>query len=88
MRFLPLAMTQGPLLAEAVRDAAGGSRRIDPCGWCGTRLHGGRTGAGQSVRCAVCLRVQPVMVHDDTPWRLTPAAAEALRRTRTWLRWV
>ena len=86
MRYLPLAMTQGALLAEAIRGAACGSRMADPCGWCGTRLRVGRPGDGQTVRCPGCLRVQPAMTQEDTPWRLTPGAAEALRRTRTWLR--
>jgi len=42
----------------------------------------------QRVRCPSCLRVQRVSPEEETPWRLTASAAEALRRTRSWIRWI
>jgi len=42
----------------------------------------------QMVRCPACLRIQRVTEHGEVPWRLTPASAEALRRTKSWMRWV
>jgi hypothetical protein len=44
--------------------------------------------ADQMVRCPSCLRVQRVTEAGEVPWRLTPASAEALRRTKSWVRWV
>jgi len=42
----------------------------------------------QEVRCHACLRLQPAAQQREMPWRLTAAAAEALRRTKSWPRWV
>jgi len=42
----------------------------------------------QRVRCPSCLRVQHVTPEEEPPWRLTASAAEALRRTRSWIRWI
>ncbi|HEY1933363.1 MAG TPA: hypothetical protein VGG99_15225 [Acetobacteraceae bacterium] len=44
--------------------------------------------ADRSIRCTSCLRVQRVTSDEEPPWRLTAASAEALRRTRSWVRWV
>jgi hypothetical protein len=40
----------------------------------------------QTVRCPACARLQRVTAHEEDPWRLTAASAEALRRTASWLR--
>jgi hypothetical protein len=40
----------------------------------------------QTVRCQSCARWQRVTVTEEAAWHLTPASAEALRRTRSWLR--
>jgi hypothetical protein len=40
----------------------------------------------QTVRCPGCSRLQRVTVGEEVPWRLTPASAEALRRTARWVR--
>jgi hypothetical protein len=40
----------------------------------------------QTVRCPGCARWQRVMQREETPWHLTAGAAEALRRTRSWIR--
>jgi hypothetical protein len=40
----------------------------------------------QTVRCPACARWQRVVAREEVPWRLTAAAAEALRRTRSWVR--
>lgn len=86
MRYLPLVMTRGPLLAEAIRGATQGARSANLCGWCGSRLHTAREGHDQTVQCPGCARLQRLTAQEETPWRLTPSAAEALRRTRSWLR--
>jgi predicted amidophosphoribosyltransferase len=81
MKYLPLIMTRGPLLAEAMRSSISGNHHL--CGYCGTRIPAARQ---QPVQCPACLRRQRIDVQEDTPWRLTPNAAEALRRSRAWLR--
>jgi tRNA(Ile2) C34 agmatinyltransferase TiaS len=87
MRFLPLAMTMGSLLAEAIRDASQGPRRKALCGYCGARIPviPGRT--QQKVRCPGCARWQLISNEEEAPWRLSPGAIEALRRARAWPRW-
>lgn len=86
MKYLPFTMTRGPLLAEAIRGAQSDPRRRALCAVCGARMTitPGRT--EQTVRCPGCNRRQTVTAEEETPWRLTPAAAEALRGTRRWLR--
>jgi hypothetical protein len=42
----------------------------------------------QIARCPACFRLQRVTEEGEVPWRLTPASAEALRRTKSWVRWV
>ena len=86
MRGLPFAMTHGRLLAEYVRDAGKDRRRTSLCGSCGGRMRVEPDRTTQQVRCPVCTRWQQVTVEEETPWHLTPAAAEALRRTKSWLR--
>lgn len=86
MKYLPLAMTKGPLLAEAIRSAVRGASRSGLCGWCGTAIPAVGAKRGRAAQCPGCARFQDTMVAEDPPWRLTPASAEALRRTRTWLR--
>jgi hypothetical protein len=88
MRYLPLVMTQGPLLAQLVRDCSDDPRRYRACGCCGARMGIVPDRADQMVRCPSCLRVQRVTEAGEVPWRLTPASAEALRRTKSWVRWV
>ncbi len=84
MKYLPLAMTKGPLLAEAIRSAVRGAGRSGLCGWCGTAIPA--LGRSHAAQCPACARFQHTMDVEETPWRLTPSSAEALRRTRTWLR--
>jgi hypothetical protein len=86
MKYLPLVMTQGPLLADVIRGAAQDPRGRCSCGWCGARMHARPDRGKQTVQCPACARSQPVVIQEETPWRLTPTAAEALRRTGTWLR--
>lgn len=86
MRYLPLVMTRGPLLAEVMRGAAQDPRRRALCGCCGARMLIEPGRAEQTVRCPGCARWQKVAPEEETPWRLTPSAAEALRRTRSWVR--
>lgn len=86
MKYLPLVMTRGPLLAEVMRGAAQDRRCRSLCGWCGTRMQGAPERADQTVRCPGCARRQRMTAQEESPWRLTPTAAEALRRTRSWLR--
>jgi tRNA(Ile2) C34 agmatinyltransferase TiaS len=86
MKYLPLVMTQGPLLAEVNRVAAQDSGDRCICGWCGSRMHAAPDRGRRTVRCPTCARLQSVTVQEEAPWRLTPGAAEVLRRTRRWLR--
>jgi hypothetical protein len=86
MKYLPLVMTRGPLLAEAIRGAAQDPRRRSLCGCCGARMLVRPERPDQTVRCPGCARLQRVTPQEEAPWRLTPASAEALRRTRSWVR--
>jgi tRNA(Ile2) C34 agmatinyltransferase TiaS len=81
MKYLPLIMTRGPLLAEAMRSSASVGHHL--CGYCGARMP---TARQQTVQCPACLRRQRIEAQEETPWRLTPSAADALRLSRTWLR--
>jgi hypothetical protein len=86
VKYLPLVMTRGPLLAEAIRGAAQDPRRRCLCGDCGARMLIQPGLSEQKVRCPGCARLQRVSAQDEAPWRLTPSAVEALRRTRSWVR--
>ncbi|HVZ10731.1 hypothetical protein [Rhodopila sp.] len=86
MKYLPLAMTRGVLLAEAIRGSVAGAPASGLCGWCGSAIPAGLARAGRIVRCPGCARRQAVPAVEEVPWRLDAASAEALRRTRTWLR--
>lgn len=86
MKYLPLVMTRGPLLAEVIRGVAQDPRSRALCSCCGARMLISPGRADQTVRCPGCARLQRVTAESETPWRLTPSAAEALRRTRSWLR--
>ncbi|MEJ0019892.1 MAG: hypothetical protein WDN25_25715 [Acetobacteraceae bacterium] len=86
MKYLPLVMTRGPLLAEVIRGAAQDPRRRTLCGCCGARMTIVPGRSHQTVRCPGCSRLQQVTAEEEAPWRLTPSAAEALRLTRSWLR--
>jgi hypothetical protein len=84
MKYLPFAMTSGPLLARIICEACQDPRQLSRCTGCGTLTF--IKSSDQIVRCPSCARGQRVTVQDEAPWRLTPSAAEALRRTGTWLR--
>ncbi len=86
MKCLPLVMTRGALLAQAIRDSYQDPRRHSLCSSCGSRMLIIPDRADQTVRCPGCARWQRVTVHEETPWRLSTASAEALRQTRSWLR--
>jgi hypothetical protein len=86
MKYLPLVMTRGPLLAQLIRDAHQDPRRHSLCGCCGARMLIKPDRSDQTVRCPGCSRLQRVTVGEEVPWRLTPASAEALRRTARWVR--
>jgi DNA-directed RNA polymerase subunit RPC12/RpoP len=86
MKCLPLVMTRGALLAQAIRDSYQDPRRHSLCSSCGSRMLIMPDRADQTVRCPGCARWQRVTVHEETPWRLSTASAEALRQTRSWLR--
>lgn len=88
MRGLPFAMTGGSLFAHMVREARQDRRRNSICRCCGARIPIHPDRPEQRVRCPLCLRVQHVRPEEETAWRLTATAAEALRRTRSWIRWV
>jgi hypothetical protein len=88
MKYLPLVMTRGALLAQVIRESSQDPRRYRACGCCGARMAIEPDRSEQTVRCPACLRVQSVVERGEAPWRLTPASAEALRRTRSWVRWV
>jgi predicted amidophosphoribosyltransferase len=87
MRFLPLAMTMGSLMSEAIRDASQGSRRRALCACCGANLPNIHARPQQELRCPGCARWQRIPSEDETPGRLSPTAMEALRRARAWPRW-
>jgi hypothetical protein len=86
MKYLPLIMTRGPLLASLIRDAQKDPRRQSLCNCCGARMMIRPEVPEQVVRCPGCARWQRVAAHEETPWRLTAASAEALLRTRSWVR--
>jgi phage FluMu protein Com len=86
MRCLPLVMAKGALLAEAIRDSYQDPHRHSLCASCGSRMLIAPDRAEQTVRCPGCARLQRVTLHEETPWRLSAASAEALRRTKSWLR--
>ena len=88
MRSLPLVMTQGRLLAELISECSQDPRRYRACGCCGARMAIAPDRPEQMARCPACLRVQRVTEQGEEPWRLTPASAEALRRTKSWVRWI
>ncbi|HME28004.1 MAG TPA: hypothetical protein VKI44_42905 [Acetobacteraceae bacterium] len=86
MRYLPFVLAGGPLLAQVIRDASRDPRRHSLCACCGARMLIEPERLDQTVRCYACARWQRVVVREETPWRLTAASAEALRRTRSWVR--
>ena len=88
MKYLPLVISQGPLLAQLIRDSSRDQQRFRLCGCCGARMTVVADRSAQKARCPACLRLQHVAEDAETPWRLTPASAEALRRTKSWVRWV
>jgi hypothetical protein len=88
MRSLPFAMTGGALFTQLIREARQDNRRNTLCRCCGARIPIQPDRSEQRVRCQSCLRVQRVSSEEETPWRLTAGAAEALRRTRSWVRWI
>ena len=88
MRCLPFAMTGGALFTQVLREARQDNRRTSLCRCCGARMPIYPDRPEQRVRCPSCLRVQRVSPEEETPWRLTASAAEALRRTRSWIRWI
>lgn len=87
MRCLPLVMVRGPLLAQVMREAHQDPRRQALCNCCGARMPIQPELAEQTARCPGCLRVQRVHSDSDRPWRLSATAAEALRRTKSWVRY-
>ncbi len=86
MRFLPVDVARGALLSQLIRDAAQDARRRHLCAYCSARMQITPDLPEQTVRCPACARWQRVCVAEEPPWRLTAAAAEALRRTRSWIR--
>jgi tRNA(Ile2) C34 agmatinyltransferase TiaS len=86
MRCLPFAMTRGPWFAQIQREARQDPRRSSLCPSCGSRMAIEPDKAEQKVRCSACSRWQTVTAEQETPWHLTPEAADALRRTRSWFR--
>ena len=86
MKYLPLMMTRGPLLAAVIRDIYQDPHRRTLCGCCGARMLIRPDVPEQIVRCPACSREQRVAPGEEVPWRLTASSAEALRRTRSWLR--
>ena len=86
MRCLPLALTRGPLLTQVMREAQRDPRRRGLCGYCSAPIPIRPERPDEPVRCPCCLRMQTLAVDGETPWRLTPDSAEALRRTKSWVR--
>jgi DNA-directed RNA polymerase subunit RPC12/RpoP len=86
MRYVPLVLARGQMLAQVMRDASGDPRRHSLCACCGARMMIEPERLEQTVRCPACARWQRVVVREEAPWRLTAASAEALRRTRSWVR--
>ena len=88
MKYLPLVLARGPMLAQIVRDYAQDPRNRRLCGCCGAQMVLLSNRPDQPARCPGCLRAEHVSTPPETPWRLTDAAAERLRRTNSWVRWV
>ena len=88
MRYLPLVLARGPMLAQLVHDAAQDPRRWRLCGCCGVRVVLSAARADQDVRCPTCLARQPAHEDREPPWRLTAASDERLRRIKSWPRWL
>ncbi len=86
MKYLPLVLTRGPLLAQIIRESHQDPRRRSLCACCGARMLIEPERLEQLVRCPACARWQRVSLDEEAPWRLSAASAEALRRTRSWLR--
>ena len=86
MKYLPFAMTSGPLLARIICEACQDPRQLSRCSGCGALTFIKSDSSEQIVRCPSCSRGQRNTVQEEVPWRLTPGGAEALRRTGTWLR--
>ena len=86
MRCLPFAMTRGPWFTQVLQEARQDPRRSALCPSCGSRMSVEPDKGQQNVRCPACARWQLVTVEQDVAWHLTPDAAQALRRTRSWLR--
>jgi hypothetical protein len=88
MRCLPFAMTRGKLLSQLAQEAAKDPGRHVLCGYCGASMRFTPDRRDQPVRCPGCLRLQRMAAVEEVPWRLTASAADALRRTKRWLRCV
>ena len=86
MRTFPFSFTFGPELKQTIRAARQDPRRRAGCPSCGATMAIAPDRAEQRVRCPGCWRWQTVAPVEEAPWRLSPDAAEALRRTRRWLR--
>jgi len=86
MKYVPLGLATGALLAQVMRDAAQDRRRHSLCACCGARILIEPERLEQTVRCFACARWQRVVAREEAPWRLTAASADALRRTRSWAR--
>ncbi len=86
MIYLPLAWTSAPLLAQFIRGSHQDPRRGSLCVCCGARMRIDADRPEQAVQCPACARWQRLSLEEETPWRLSAASAEALRRTRSWLR--
>jgi hypothetical protein len=86
MRCLPFVMTRGPLFAQIIREARQDPRRNSLCSCCGARMLIEPDRTDHTVRCPACARWQRVTVNEEPAWRLSPSSAEALRRTRSWVR--
>jgi hypothetical protein len=86
MRCLPFAMTRGPWFTQVLQEARQDPLRTALCACCGGRMAIEPDKTEQTVRCQACSRWQRVKVEQEVVWHLTPDAAQALRRTRSWLR--
>lgn len=86
MRYLPLVLARGALLSQVIRESHQDPRRHDLCGFCGARIHLDPARRDAPIRCSGCLRLQRVTDCAEVPWRLTATSAEALRRTKSWVR--
>ncbi len=86
MRCMPFSFSLGADLKQAIRAARQDPRRQAGCPSCGAIMPIVPDQAAQRVCCPGCWRWQTVAPVDETPWRLSPSAADALRQTRRWLR--